>query len=107
DSWMRAYLPDHLIHLGVMPNDDRVVLLTSLARDRLENCVQLRVALTESLPYAQKYVLMALSFAYRQQAVIEWANSAGRPVRDCFVQPLTSGLGGAWLTEWRAHGMPG
>lgn len=105
-SWLKPYLPDHSEALGEL-SDGRVAVLSSLARDRIENCQTLHACLRDSFSYAVKHALHAAAFGYRQEAVRVWKTATVHPIRDDFRAALEVGLRADWITEWRAQGLPG
>lgn len=106
-SWMQPYLPDLLIRLGTLPATGTVAILSSVAKDRLENSQMLKLALRNAFRYAKDHALFAIAHAYRDQAARGWAGSVLHPVRRCFQEPIRSGLAAGWEQRWEQSGFPG
>jgi hypothetical protein len=85
----------------------RVVFLSPLARDRLEDCQTLEEVLKDTFGYALNHVLLALGFAYRQQARDEWDHATQATARDCFQQSVREQLPESWLPYWQGSDLPG
>ena len=107
NTWLQPFLPDHFIVLGALPDGRRTAFLSSLARDRMDDCLTLTEILDESLVYGTDHILAALGWVYRQEAGRVWGSGQTRPVRECFRAPLIPHLGNEWLDFWRDTDLPG
>ena len=65
-------MPEHFLQLGSPGDGNRVALLSSLARDRVEDCRTLQNALVESFFYGREHILFALAYTYRMEANRSW-----------------------------------
>jgi tetratricopeptide (TPR) repeat protein len=105
-SWLGPFLPDKTESLGDLP-DGHVALLSSLARDRIENCQTLNATIRESFNYGIDHVLHAVAFAYRDEGARGWKRAKLRPLHDYFVSPLSTGLEAGWTEHWSYSNLPG
>ncbi|MGC1721468.1 MAG: hypothetical protein WA746_20970 [Isosphaeraceae bacterium] len=107
ESWLGAFMPEHFLQLGSPGDGNRVALLSSLARDRVEDCRTLQNALVESFFYGREHILFALAYTYRMEANRSWDAARLAPMRDCFQKPIRERLGDGWLTRWTTNELPG
>jgi hypothetical protein len=107
ESWLGSFMPEHFLQLGNPGDGNRVALLSSLARDRVEDCRTLRDALVESFFYGREHILSALAYTYRMEANRSWDAARLAPMRDCFQKPIRERLGDGWLKRWTTSQLPG
>src|SRR3990172_8542059 len=83
-SWLGPFLPEHFSQLGSLGVDNRMALLASLARHRVEECRTLRDVLDESFFYGREHVLFAVAHTYRMEANRSWSGARLAPTRAGF-----------------------
>ncbi len=106
DSWLNPFLPEHFQVLGELPGRNKIAVLSSLARDRVEDCQTLEEVICSTFDYGAKHVLHALSYVYRQQAKDEWHSAIPREIHDIYQLPIKENLGEKWLKRWKECGLP-
>ena len=107
-TWLAPFLPDCfkiLASPSEAPQD--AALLITLARDRLDNCATLQLAMVNSFPYARDSVLRSIAYAYREQAERQWSQARLQHSREVFRSAFSSGLTDGWQERWRSNGLPG
>ncbi len=107
NSWLQAYLPEHIDCRGPIVDDGRHVVLLSLAKERRDDSEQLTRVLIDSFSYGRD-VLRAVGVAYSQEATRLWAKEAP-PVRTCdeVLEAIAqNGIEEAWLERWVEAGLP-
>jgi hypothetical protein len=103
-SWLVDFLPERFDQLGTI--DGRVVLLSSLAKDRLEDCHTLEQILRNGFSYGRDHILNSLAYAYRTQARETWNTARETTLQECFCAPIVNELSDTWKTNWNEAGMP-